>query len=181
LLKEKVWLGYISLNTLMGSKETSLELLVDDELSKIHFYGNQHLYEIYPTFEKSKLEYIAVINSHREFLGSASKSVIGEHLLNTLTYKGIGSIIVLRVYHTDFVLSRIASIVEENNVKIVGMMIEEVGQYYRVNLKLNTIEIAPILSSFSRFSIEVESYHNIADQDLESKKAFDIAFKHFDL
>ena len=115
------------------------------------------------------------------YLGSASKSVLGKKLLNTLTYRGIGSIIVLKIFHTDFVLSRISNIVEENNAKIVGLMIEEIDQNYHINIKLNTTEIAAILSSFQRFSIEIESYHSISESEWQVEKAFEIAFKHFNL
>ena len=181
IVNDLEWIGYVSLEALKLSKEGNLEFLIEEALSNTHLFSNQHLYEIYPIFQQSPLSNIAVLDEDRRYLGSISKSIIGEKLLNTLTYKGIGSIIVLNVFHTDFVLSRISNIIEENNAKIVGLMIEEVGQNYRVNLKLNTMEISPILASFQRFSIEVDSYHSISDHEWQNKKAFEIAFKHFDL
>jgi hypothetical protein len=181
IIKENKWLGYVSLTNLKASDEENLAFLIEEELSKTYFLPNQHLYEIYPFFQRSVLSEISIIDEEGTYLGSASKSILGEKLLNTLTYRGIGSIIVLKIFHTDFVLSRISNIVEENNAKIVGLMIEEIDQNYHINIKLNTIEIAAILSSFQRFSMEIESYHSISENEWQVKKAFEIAFKHFDL
>lgn len=181
IVKENKWLGYVSLATLVASKEDNLAFLIEEELSKTYFLPNQHLYEIYPSFQRSLLSEISILDEERTYLGSASKSILGDKLLNTLTYRGIGSIIVLKIFHTDFVLSRISNIVEENNAKIVGLMIEEIDRDYHINIKLNTTEIAAILSSFQRFSMEIESYHSLSENEWQAKKAFEIAFKHFDL
>lgn len=181
IIKKNKWLGYVSLTSLIASNEEDLTLLIEEGLSKTYFLPNQHLYEIYPSFQRSVLSEISIIDEEGVYLGSASKSVLGKKLLNTLTYRGIGSIIVLKIFHTDFVLSRISNIVEENNAKIVGLMIEEIDQNYHINIKLNTTEIAAILSSFQRFSIEIESYHSISESEWQVEKAFEIAFKHFNL
>ena len=62
IIKKNKWLGYVSLTSLIASNEEDLTLLIEEGLSKTYFLPNQHLYEIYPSFQRSVLSEISIID-----------------------------------------------------------------------------------------------------------------------
>jgi acetoin utilization protein AcuB len=171
-------IGYISRAQI---NEVSTPILMGASFSGLVFYNHQHLYEIYPLMQSAGMDNVAVVSAKGEYIGVVSSQSIGKCLLNTLTYRGEGSIVLLKIFHTDFILSQLARIVEENNSKIVGMMIENIDNYYFVNLKINNLNIGPILQSFQRFAIAVEGHFSSHDAEALQKRKFDMALRHFDL
>jgi hypothetical protein len=51
----------------------------------------------------------------------------------------------------------------------------------RINVKLNTTTVKPILATLERQSIVVEHVFMAEDHDENDSKAFDVVFKFFDI
>ena len=144
--------------------------------------GEQHLYEIVPVFALSDLQVLAVVNEKNEFVGMIDQRNIHKNISQSLTYKGLGAVIVLKIEPNDFAPSQIARIIEENGAKILGMMVDETpDKSLRVNLKLNTTRVRAIVASLDRYNIKTEACYMSEDYNGVSAKEFDSVLKFFDL
>jgi len=95
---------------------------------------------------------------------------------------GMGAILVLKMSDRDYAPSQISRWIEENDAKILGLLIGYADQgMLNVNIKLNTSSVKNILATLSRQNINVEQVLMADDYDENDTKAFDVAFKFLDL
>jgi len=103
-------------------------------------------------------------------------------LLFMINQGGMGAILVLKMSDRDYAPSQIARWVEENDAKILGLLISPADQgMLRINIKLNTTRVKNILATFARQDVDVEHVLMADDYDENDTKAFDVAFKFLDL
>ena len=103
-------------------------------------------------------------------------------LLFMINQGGMGAILVLKMSDRDYAPSQIARWVEENDAKILGLLISPADQgMLNVNIKLNTSSVKNILATLSRQNINVEQVFMADDYDENDTKAYDVAFKFLDL
>ena len=103
-------------------------------------------------------------------------------LLFMINQGGMGAILVLKMSDRDYAPSQIARWVEENDAKILGLLISPADQgMLRINIKLNTTRVKNILATFARQDVDVEQVLMADDYDENDTKAFDVAFKFLDL
>jgi hypothetical protein len=95
---------------------------------------------------------------------------------------GMGAILVLKMSDRDYAPSQISRWIEENDAKILGLMISQADQgMLKVNIKLNTSRVKNILATLSRQNINVDQVLMADDYDENDTKAFDVVFKFLDL
>ena len=95
---------------------------------------------------------------------------------------GMGAILVLKMSDRDYAPSQISRWIEENDAKILGLLISPADQgMLNVNIKLNTSSVKNILATLSRQNINVEQVFMADDYDENDTKAYDVVFKFLDL
>jgi hypothetical protein len=95
---------------------------------------------------------------------------------------GMGAILVLKMSDRDYAPSQISRWIEENDAKILGLLIGYADQgMINVNIKLNTSSVKNILATLSRQNINVEQVFMADDYDENDTKAYDVVFKFLDL
>ena len=103
-------------------------------------------------------------------------------LLFMINQGGMGAILVLKMSDRDYAPSQISRWIEENDAKILGLLISPADQgMLNVNIKLNTSRVKNILATLSRQNVNVEHVLMADDYDENDTKAFDVAFKFLDL
>jgi hypothetical protein len=124
---------------------------------------------------------LAVLNATGEFVGMIDEKTIHKRISNSLTYKGIGAVLILLTEGKDFAPSHLARLVEENGAKILGMMVEqnENGEL-QVNLKLNTTRVAGIIASLNRFGFRVKDAFMSEDYNKDNNREYEAVLKFFD-
>lgn len=144
--------------------------------------ANQHLYEIVPVLAANELGVLAVVNNEGQFIGLIDQKRINRNITESMTYRGIGAVVVLNVDDRDFSPAIICRWVEENGAKVLGMMVSqsEFGKL-KLNLKLNTTLVKGIISTFRRQGYEVENVYLAEDHSDDGFREFDLALKFFDL
>lgn len=168
------------LNDADGSRKLEEVIPYNPHAPKI--FDNQHLYEIIPVFAASDLHVLAVVNERNEFLGIVDEKNIHKNISHSLTYKGVGAILVLQVEPKDFAPSHLARIVEENGAKILGLMLEQTeDSQLQVNIKLNTTAVMGIIASLNRFGYKVKEAFMAEDINKNDHREFDSVLKFFDL
>jgi acetoin utilization protein AcuB len=124
------------------------------ELSGTSIPENEHLFEVIKLMTSSKLTLLPVVNNDQEYLGSITLSGLLPYLAQIMDVNSPGSIIVLEIASNDYNLSEISQIVSSNDAKILSLYVSSLPDSSRleVTLKVNLLEIGPILQTFSRFN-----------------------------
>ena len=162
----KKLLGYAyaaSLDGLPGKK--TLEQLLEFPLYPVALRIKQHLYELVPVFGAARVGVLAVCDDEGNYAGMIDLRDLNEVISNTLTYKGVGSILELLLEPRDFAPSELMRMVEEHNARVVGMVVNETEDgTLQVSLKLNTTVLRNILATFERYGYRVVHTYLREDQ-----------------
>ena len=183
ILDNKILYNYARAVLLTDAKDSQkLEDVIPFNPHAPRIYENQHVYEIIPVFAASDLHVLTVLNADNEFVGIVDEKIIHKNISNSLTYKGIGAILVITVQGRDFAPSHMARLVEENGAKILGMMVEQgEAENLKINLKLNTTRVAGIVSALNRFGFKVQDAFMAEDYNKNNHKEYDSVLRFFDL
>lgn len=162
----KKLLGYAHTGALDGlPPKKTLEKAMEFPLYPVALNVHQHLYELVPVFGAARVGVLAVCDEEGSYAGMIDLRDLNEVISNTLTYKGIGSILELQLEPRDFAPSELMLMVEEHNARVVGMVVNEYEDgSLRVSLKLNTTMLRNILATFERHGYRVANTYLREDQ-----------------
>lgn len=123
-----------------------------------------------------------MVDEEDNFVGVVDQKQINKLITESLTYRGIGAVIVLRLSDKDFAPSILARWTEENGAKIIGMMVNVTSDgELLVNLKLNTTMVKNIVATFQRQNYRIEQVYLAEDFNKTDDRAIDLALRFFDL
>ncbi len=143
---------------------------------------HNHLYELIPLLSANDLSVLAVCNNDGEFVGITEQKQINKYISESLTYRGLGAILVLNLDNRSYAPSHLARIIEENGAKIIGLVLKQrEDQTLWVNIKLNTTIVKPIVTSLNRHDYRVENIFMSEDMDEENNREFDMVLRFFDI
>ena len=143
---------------------------------------NQHLFEMIPILAANQLSIIAVIDENGIYKGLIEQKEVNKLIAQSLTYRGIGAVIVIESDERDFSPATISRWIEENGAKVVGLMVTQTeSRRLRVNLKLNTTFAKHIVQTLNRQGYRVEQVYLSQDNDERDGAEIDLALKFFDL
>jgi acetoin utilization protein AcuB len=142
----------------------------------------QHIYEVIPLMVAADLEVMAVANEQAQIIGIIDQRKIHENISQSLTYKGMGAVLVVMAEPRDFAPSHIMRLVEENGAKVLGMMVNqtEAGNLL-VSLKLNTTLVKGIVASLSRFGFKTEDVYMSEDFNRQDNSEYESVLRFFDI
>jgi predicted transcriptional regulator len=154
------FLGLISDAEIVAQQEPEMEV-GQYKLSLILAYisENQHLYEVINLFSTLHLTMLPVLNDKNQYLGAIALPTLVEHLGNMAALRNPGGIIVLEVNEKDYTLAEIAHIVESNDAKVLSLYLTSFPDSTKleITIKINRIDIGPILQTFFRFNYMVKA------------------------
>jgi predicted transcriptional regulator len=184
VVKNKFLYNYARIENLNQVDDHCLRLdeVIAENVHAPAVFHNHHLYEIVPIMAVSELSVIAVLGENKEFEGTIDQRRINKLITESMTYRGLGAVVVLDLEDRDFSPASICRWVEENGAKVIGMMVksEEMGRL-KVNLKLNTTVSRNIVSTFQRQGYKVENVYLSEDQNGQEDREIDMVLKFFDL
>ncbi len=132
---------------------------------------HQHVYEVLKLIDELQLTVIPVLDDHDKYLGCITVSKLINFLSGTYSVGNPGGIIVIEISDKDYSLTEISNIVESNNAKILSTFISSHRDSTRLEvvIKVNKIEIGPILQTFDRYGYFVKATYG-EDEDIEDLK-----------
>lgn len=130
-------------------------------------YENQHIFEIIKLCSTLNLSLIPVIDYKNNYLGVITLKKIVDEINNFSSLNNPGGIIVLEININDYSLSEISQIVESNDTKILSLFITTHFDSTKMDvcLKLNRMDISPVLQTFNRYNYVVKTI--LAEQEIE--------------
>ncbi|MCX6247465.1 MAG: CBS domain-containing protein [Bacteroidetes bacterium] len=128
-------------------------------LSNAYILEDQHIYEVIRIMDAMKLTLLPVLDEKKHYLGSVTLVSLSHHFAGLMALNNPGGIIILELNDKDYLLTEIAQIVESNDAKILGMYITTFPDSTRmeVTLKLNKIDVGPILQTFTRYKYNIKA------------------------
>jgi CBS domain-containing protein len=117
----------------------------------------QHVYDVIYLACTEKLTVIPVLNKSNAFLGCIQLKDLVYHFGEITAVNNPGGIIILELNSNDYSLAEVAEIVESNDSKILSSYITNHKDSTKVELtlKINKINIYPILQTFERYNYSV--------------------------
>jgi acetoin utilization protein AcuB len=117
----------------------------------------QHIYDVIQLITNERLTIVPVLNKMNHYLGVITLQSLIYHFGQITSVQNPGGIIVLELNENDYSMAEIAQIVESNDAKILSSYITSHPDSTKleVTLKINKIDIYPILQTYSRYNYVV--------------------------
>ncbi|GAP43624.1 protein containing CBS domain [Lentimicrobium saccharophilum] len=152
-------------------------------LQKPYVTEDQHVYDVIRQVFEQKLTLIPVIDANNHYLGSITLQCLVKYFARLAAVDNPGGIIVLEMGIRDYALSEIARIVESNDASILSLYILTLPDSSRmeVTLKINRIDIGPIIQTFNRFGYSIKASFFEGDLNDTLRDRYDSLMKYLDI
>lgn len=150
------------------------DLIIDDKSSLKMFdqrhpfiYDDRHVFDALRIFKDTHLTLLPVLDKNNKFLGTVTASSLIEYLAKALSVSDPGALIILEMGVNDFVFSEMARIMEENDAKILNLIVltEEDSSHIIVSVKINLIDAGPVVQTLERFGYNIVGSFNNKNDD----------------
>lgn len=138
-------------------------------LTRPFVYQEQNIFEVVRIFSSQKLTLLPVLDKNNNYLGVITLEDLVHNFSILTDADNPGGIIVLGLNMNDYSLQEISQIIESNDAKVLGMYVTTFPESTKVEItiKLNKIDIRPVLQTFYRYKYSVTaSYSQEEDDDL---------------
>ncbi len=152
--------GLVSESDLLNANDHDLPASsYKSTLGRVYVLETQHIYEVIKLFASFNLTLLPVLNEKNQFTGAIPIQALVGYLPQIAAINSPGGIIILEINANDFLMTEIAQIVESNDTKILSMYVttHPDSTKLEVTLKVNRIEIGPLLQSFFRYNYLVKA------------------------
>lgn len=131
-------------------------------LLNAYVVDHQHIFDVLRIIDAMKLTLLPVVDEKKQYLGSITLPALSHHLSDLMNLNSPGGIIILELNDKDYLLTEIAQIVESNDAKVLGMYVTTFPDSTRmeVTLKINKIDIRPILQTFTRYNYNIKASYS---------------------
>lgn len=160
--------GLISENEIHALENKEQKLIEIQYLFEVFFvFEEANWFDLLKIFATNETNILPVLNKEKKYIGYYELTDILHLLNNTPFFKENGTIVVVSKSKSDYSLSEVAQIIEQNNAKLYGAFISKIeNDSIEVTIKISTIHINEILQTFRRynytivFSLEEDMYLN---------------------
>lgn len=171
MVQGKTYLGLVADELIYshGDLNDKLEVL-QVPAEETFVYGNDHIYEVVSLAASHLLSVVPVVDRKGNFMGSVTLTDILKGLEVLLCAGQDGGIIVLEINRIDYALSEIVQIVEYNEARILSCYTScnKDSSQLRLTLKVNTLNIDPILNTFMRYGYTILNSFVTGEEEQDS-------------
>ena len=176
VLKNGNFVGVVSESDILDRLDLNATLDgLFDHLPRPYVFENAHIYEVLAKMSEDKLSVLPILDEKENYLGCTSIFELMTRLANTGSIKELGAIIVLEVNTVDYSMAQIAQIVESNNARILSSYIISSKESTKldVTLKINQLELTPIIRTFERYDYVVKASYQDGKGDEDIQQRYD--------
>ena len=184
VLENKSIYNYCRLQTLYSFEDKSQVLsevvAVNPHAPKA--FEDQHLYELVPMLAANELSVLGVVDVEGVYIGAIDQKQINKLITQSLTYRGMGAVLVLELDEKDYTPATIARWIEENGAKVLGLMVSQLDMgRLKVNIKVNTTYVRTVTATLERQGYRVSQIYLSEDSNDKNDHEIDLALRFFDL
>lgn len=183
IVNNESFLGMISEDDILDNDMN--EPIGSYRLSQINpfVYQSDHLFDVMKKIAQGNLTTIPVIDNQEKFLGLITLEDLLKFYANSFSFNESGGILVLKVHRNNYSLAEIARIAESSSALIISSFIstqQDTGELL-ISLKLNTNELATVISSFERFDYTIHSSYTESEEFDNLKERYDSLMKYLSI
>jgi CBS domain-containing protein len=129
------------------------------QLQNISILHSRHIYEAIKIFADYKLTVLPVVDEKGTYLGVITLTELMQSMAKITAVNNPGGILVLETSMINYSMVEVSRIVEENDAKILSLYVSSPDDSTKIELtlKLNKIDIQPILQSFLRYDYTIKA------------------------
>ena len=146
-----------------------------------HFFMplGKDVFEIINYMDKHKLSLLPML-THGKYIGSITYESIISSLASIVAIQESGGVIILEMMKKEYSMSEIAQIVESNGARILSAYITDVDDrdVIKLTLKLNIIDIAPVIQTFERYKYTVAASYNQSENKDNLGDRYDLLMRY---
>jgi CBS domain-containing protein len=153
------------------------------KLKDISISQSKHIYEAMKLFAEHKLTTLPVVDENGDYLGVITLADMVEKMAVTAAVSNPGGILVLEVDSNNFSMVEVSRIVEENDAKILSFYVTSPIGATRLELtmKLNKIDIQPIIRSFERHDYLIKATFFESDYFDNLRERYDLLMTYLNV
>lgn len=185
VLENNRLLGFISEEIILESND------IDRQVKDFPLIGqgctvslHSHFYNILKVATENKLELVAVLNEDQTYCGVITVQDTLTSFAQTAAVQLPGGILVLSMNLTDYSLSEVSRLIEENNAKILSSLVKEdpleLGKI-RLTLKINELDLSRIVATLERFGYKVVGRYQETRQQGNDQERIDMLLRYLDI
>ncbi len=144
---------------------------------------NTHPYEAACLLVDLDISVVPIVDETNKYLGMISKSEMLNFICDQSGLNHLGGVIVLSMSITDYVLSQISRICENNNIIVLNSQIFSIPgtDIIDVVLKTNTKDLMTLKSAFERYDYVIKSLHGEQNVNEESDKRYRLLMNYINM
>jgi acetoin utilization protein AcuB len=152
-------------------------------LQNISIVQSRHIYEAMKLFADYKLTVLPVIDEKGGYLGLITLADMVEKMAATAAVSNPGGIVVLELSLSDYSMVEISKIVEDNDARILSFYVSSPADSTRIELtlKLNRIDIQPVIESFLRFDYAIKASFFESDYFENLRERYDLLMTYLNV
>jgi hypothetical protein len=162
VVNDGTFVGIVSQKMISGQNDKMCIKDLINQLDNSHYIPlHSHWFDVLKEFDRPEGSCLVVLDDNMSYLGIIDEYSFFQSIVGKSSFRLPGSVLILEVNTHDYMLSRIAQIVEAQNAKIICLDVEtnEQSPFIRIHIKLNTLEITGISRELERYGYRIlESY-----------------------
>ena len=152
-------------------------------INRVSVREEQHFYDVVKLFTAMKLTLLPVVSDKNIYLGSITLATLIREFSSVSSVESPGGIIILEVNDKDYVMTEIAQIIETNDAKLLSRYITTYPDSTKleVTLKLNRIDIAPVIQTFLRYNYTIKATYSEESDEENLRERYDSLMKYLNV
>jgi len=179
------FLGLISEEIILEKNEPNLPISAYELVgTKCQVTRYQHFYDVLKVGSDNEAYAIAVMDEDGTYYGVITVEDIISSLAETAAVQTPGGILVLSMGGSDYSLTEISRLVEENGSKILSSSIREDPldpAKIKLTLKVNNTDMKHIVATLERFGYRIIAKFEEQPVDNETSENFDVLMKYLNI
>lgn len=176
------FIGFLSLLDLELEKslfETVQECSLETTDQRALF--DQHLFEVLVLFQKANLSVLPVVDENSHYQGIISLDQVLQVFAGSFAFQSDGGVLVISIESIHYSLSEISRLIESNQAKILGVLVESdpfTHERLLIHLKINQTDLSRIVATLERFDYKVLEVHHKTEMTSLDKERLDQLMKY---
>lgn len=162
ILSNNDLLGIISEEDIWSMHDESNKLQsIKEKIQHFFMPLGKDVFEVINYMDDHKLSLLPML-ANGKYVGSITYESIISSLASIVAIQESGGVIILEMMKKEYSMSEIAQIIESNGARILSAYITDVDDrdVIKLTLKLNIIDIAPVIQTFERYKYNVAASYN---------------------
>ena len=180
ILSNNKLLGVISEEDIWGMYDENNKLeSIKEKIQHFFMPLGKDVFEVIKYMDEHKLSLLPML-ANEKYVGSITHESIISSLASIVAIQESGAVIILEMMKKEYSMSEIAQIVESNGARILSAYITDVDDrdVIKLTLKLNIIDIAPIIQTFERYKYNVAASYNQSENKDNLVDRYDLLMRY---